>query len=95
MRHCPNCSSPITFLVFAYPRLSHTFTCPICRSRIKTGGIAAWISEAVLLFISFGVYSAVTGNWMQALVMLPIALVATYLEYRSVNLTLAGRIPPQ
>lgn len=94
MRRCPNCRSPISFLVFAYPRFSHTFKCPICRSSIKTDGIAAWASEAALLLISFGIYSAVTGNFVQAFVMLPIILVVEYLQYTFVDLTVTESIPP-
>ena len=95
MRQCPECGSPIRFLFFAYPRLSRTFQCPNCRSTIKSGGSIVRASDASLLLISFGVYSAITGNFAQGVAMLPIILVATYLEYRYANVTVLERIPPQ
>lgn len=57
--------------------------------------MAAWASEAALLLMSFAVYFAVVGNFLEAAIILPIALIVTYFQYRFANLTVTKRMPPR
>lgn len=73
------------------PRLSHSFSCPSCKSNIVSRGIFGWLSEIALLAISISLYFIIHGNFKQALVIIPICLLVSYFRYRSVDLALVER----
>ncbi|OBX19476.1 hypothetical protein A9995_06905 [Erythrobacter sp. QSSC1-22B] len=86
MRQCPNCNSRISFFTFAYPRFSDPIKCPACSAKLKLYGVFAWGTELALLLISYGIYSAIKGNLVELLFMLPISAVLVFLQYHYVGL---------
>lgn len=58
-----------------------------CLAKLKLQGIFAWGTEVALLLISYGIYSAVKGNFAELLLMIPIGAVLVFVQYRYVGLS--------
>ena len=87
MRKCPNCNAGLSFWNFATPRLSGSLTCANCSADIRLSGPASFIIGAALLVASYGVYAAIEGNLLEALVLLPLSLFAIFAQYRFAELS--------
>ena len=53
---------------------------------MKMVGRWPWVLEVVLLALSYAIYRAIEGNFLELAVMLPISAVVAYIQYRVVRL---------
>lgn len=80
-RRCPRCAETISPVALMLPKHITQSQCPSCGARIEFSGPLSWGIAIVALLISYGIYSAIQGNLAQLLVMLPIAVALTLVEY--------------
>lgn len=91
VRVCPNCSARLSSCLFLVPRFLHQYRCPSCNSAIAFTGAYSWGLGGLGLLLSYAIYRIVDGNFMQAVAVLPIALLIVGLEYRFARLKVVDR----
>lgn len=62
--------------------------CPSCQAKLRRAGPVAFGIEIAYLLLSFAIYSAVQGNWVEFAAMMPVALVICILQHRCTRLEL-------
>lgn len=82
MSDCPACGSRVPFSTVMRPRLSSSFECPRCGAELKLWGPLAWGTEIALFLVAVAVYSMVKNGFLEALALLAISALVTFLQSR-------------
>lgn len=89
-RYCPHCSVKVGARFFLFPKSIFRYRCPSCDLKLAFTGPFAWGLDAAYLLLSFAIYGLIEGNFIQALVILPVALLITMLQYYLAPIKVVG-----
>lgn len=91
MKHyCPHCRVKVVARFFLFPKSVLHYRCPSCDLKLTFTGPFAWGLDIAYLLLSFAIYDLIKGNHIQALVLLPVALLITMLQYYLAPIKVVG-----